>query len=570
MHGGTRDLGSLASLALCTCSILVLSSSQHTFGLPFFRVNHFSFFFAVNIPVIGFNAVLMSEHFASFFVFGILHVALGIQYIQRTLPAHSYEAAKRAVITIGGAILAASVLLVVTYVTASPTLGWSGRSLSLLDPTYASKYIPIIASVSEHQPPNWSMFFTDLHFSAILAPAGLLASFMPLTDASLFLILYAVTAVYFSGVMVRLMLVLAPAVSCLAGLALSELLSYLATSLETVQQEEQETARPVGSESISTSSKQPGGSDAAVASTASSGSKKASKLAPRRGGAQASSSRSVTGWSSGTWAPVPRDVALATLACVVLALVSYYKHGVYVSGEMYSAPSIVLQSRNADGSLRVFDDFREAYAWLRYNTDPDAKVASWWDYGYQTTGMSNRTVIVDNNTWNNTHIATVGRAMASPEKKAWEIFRSLDVEYVFVVFGGFIGYPSDDINKFLWMVRIGGGVFPDIKENDYLDARGGYRVDEHMGKGLRDSIMYRMSYYRFADVGPLMGMPRGYDRVRQVEIGLQDFELHYFEEVYTSEHWMMRIYRVKDKPNVDAGLRNPYRSSKKTSRKVQR
>lgn len=33
--------------------------------------------------------------------------------------------------------------------------------------------------------------------------------------------------------------------------------------------------------------------------------------------------------------------------------------------------------------------------------------------------------------------------------------RSLDVEYVFVVFGGLIGYPSDDINKFLWMVRLG-------------------------------------------------------------------------------------------------------------------
>jgi dolichyl-diphosphooligosaccharide--protein glycosyltransferase len=50
--------------------------------------------------------------------------------------------------------------------------------------------------------------------------------------------------------------------------------------------------------------------------------------------------------------------------------------------------------------------------------------------------MANRTVIVDNNTWNNTHIATVGTAMSSPEKQAWEIFQSLDVKYVFVVFGG--------------------------------------------------------------------------------------------------------------------------------------
>ena len=38
----------------------------------------------------------------------------------------------------------------------------AGRSLSLLDPTYASKYIPIIASVSEHQPPSWPSYFTDL------------------------------------------------------------------------------------------------------------------------------------------------------------------------------------------------------------------------------------------------------------------------------------------------------------------------------------------------------------------------------------------------------------------------
>lgn len=43
-------------------------------------------------------------------------------------------------------------------------------------------------------------------------------------------------------------------------------------------------------------------------------------------------------------------------------------------------------------------------------------------------------------------------------------------------------YPSDDINKFLWMVRIGGGVFPEIKERDYLGADGSYRIDDKAGK----------------------------------------------------------------------------------------
>jgi hypothetical protein len=53
--------------------------------------------------------------------------------------------------------------------------------------------------------------------------------------------------------------------------------------------------------------------------------------------------------------------------------------------------------------------------------------------------------------------------MASTEEDAYPIMQSLDVDYVLVIFGGMTGYSSDDINKFLWMVRIGGGVFPHIK-----------------------------------------------------------------------------------------------------------
>lgn len=122
--------------------------------------------------------------------------------------------------TLGAAVVVAVVLRALT----SPTFGWTGRSLSLLDPTYASKYIPIIASVSEHQPPAWSSYFMDIHVMVMLMPIGLVFCFRPFTDATLFLVLYGITAVYFSGVMVRLMLVLAPAACCLAALAVNELL----------------------------------------------------------------------------------------------------------------------------------------------------------------------------------------------------------------------------------------------------------------------------------------------------------------------------------------------------------
>lgn len=39
---------------------------------------------------------------------------------------------------------------------------WTGRFYSLLDPSYAKNHIPIIASVSEHQPTSWSSFYFDL------------------------------------------------------------------------------------------------------------------------------------------------------------------------------------------------------------------------------------------------------------------------------------------------------------------------------------------------------------------------------------------------------------------------
>ncbi|KAI8105598.1 hypothetical protein M9434_000182 [Picochlorum sp. BPE23] len=487
---------------------------------------------AMNIPVIGFNAVLMSEHFASFLVFGLLHLVLAIKYTKQVLSPSAYNAAKRAVVS-GGAILASIlILLIVSYVAASPTFGWTGRSLSLLDPTYASKYIPIIASVSEHQPPNWSMFFSDLHITSLLAPAGVIMCFMPLTDASLFLVLYGVTAVYFSGVMVRLMLVLAPAVSCLSGLALSELLGYLGRSLVSTEAENSESKKE--EEEVSSS--------------------KSSQKAKKQKGAASAAAMASTRKKVGTRHLLSKDVAIVGCIGISLMLGVYYKHGVYISGNMYSAPSIVLQSGG-----KVFDDFREAYAWLRHNTPEDAKIASWWDYGYQTTAMSNRTVLVDNNTWNNTHIATVGRAMASPEKKAWDILESLDADYVFVIFGGVIGYPSDDINKFLWMVRIGGGVFPDIRESDYLDAEGRYRVDSEMGPALRESLVYKLSYYRFWELS--QGPSRGMDRVRGTTIGYMDYELEYFEEVFTTTHWMVRIFKRKPAPNADFGLENSYAKS---------
>lgn len=60
-------------------------------------------------------------------------------------------------------------------------------------------------------------------------------------------------------------------------------------------------------------------------------------------------------------------------------------------------------------------------------------------------------------------------------------------------------FLSADINKFLWMVRIGGSTErgQHIKENDYYTPQGEFRVDKEGSPILLNCLMYKMCYHRF-------------------------------------------------------------------------
>ena len=53
---------------------------------------------------------------------------------------------------------------------------------------------------------------------------------------------------------------------------------------------------------------------------------------------------------------------------------------------------------------------------------------------------------------------------------------------------------------------------------------------------------------------PFLERPLGYDRVRNAEIGNKDFELDVLEEAYTTEHWLVRIYKVSQQEAAEAAL----------------
>ncbi|KAJ2502374.1 oligosaccharyl transferase stt3 subunit [Coemansia sp. RSA 1972] len=430
---------------------------------------------SMQVPFVGFQPTFTSEHMAALGAFGLIQVVAAACYVRARVTAEQFR-----MFVVWAAVLVAALLACVLVVLSmrGAVAPWTGRFYSLWDTAYAKVHIPIIASVSEHQPTAWPNFFFDLNVLIWLFPAGIYFSFRELSDNHVFLILYSVFAAYFAGVMVRLILTLTPIVCVLAGVAVANVFeAYLSR----------------------------GNSGPGVAQ-------------------------------------VPRA---AVMGMLLLLLCSFQWHSSWITSTAYSSPSVVLASRGPDGSHHIIDDFREAYYWLRRNTEPHERVLSWWDYGYQLAGMADRPTLVDNNTWNNTHIATVGRIMASDEDTAYDLARRHDVDYVLVVFGAMLGYSGDDINKFLWMIRIAQGVYPnDVREQDFFNSAGEYAIGDSASKAMRESLLHKLCYYRFGDV---MGA-QAFDRVRKQRLP-SSVTLHNFEEAYTTENWMVRIYRVKKLDN---------------------
>tara|TARA_B100000029_G_scaffold49376_1_gene45032 strand:- start:320 stop:2677 length:2358 start_codon:yes stop_codon:yes gene_type:complete len=70
------------------------------------------------------------------------------------------------------------------------------------------------------------------------------------------------------------------------------------------------------------------------------------------------------------------------------------------------------------------DDWIQAMTWLKQNTSEDAVIASWWDYGYWITSLSERTTIVDNATLIDWQIQKMAYSLITPPENSWYILNS--------------------------------------------------------------------------------------------------------------------------------------------------
>ncbi|KDO25249.1 hypothetical protein SPRG_09497 [Saprolegnia parasitica CBS 223.65] len=500
---------------------------------------------AMQVPFVGFNVIQKAECIGSHGVFGGLQVFAFGKYLQSHLSSSLSATQVRQLITTAGAGLVGLVALLALLLQLTGKLQWTGRSLTLLDPTYASKYIPIIASVSEHQPTSWAAFYMSFGPVLLVMPLGLYYIFAAkheLTPGAFFLIVYSTLSWYFAGIMNRLVLTLAPAACVVAAIGVSGLLDRVFFVMKRDEHESVMDASGFFNE------------DDDIKADKLQKIKDAQRLHPH---AMPEGDDAIADLFSFTYSAVHLEpqalperkspgMIMAFVGTTTMLLMWQLFHCSSISSKAYSSTSLVHEQVNrTTWEFTVHDDFREAFAWLRHNTPEDARVLSWWDYGYQISSLANRTVLVDNNTWNNTHIATVGRVFASTEEEAVPILQSLDVDYVLLLFGGVSAFDGDDLDKFTWFLRIAQGVFPDSVDIGRFEVNGGVQVTPGATEAMEQCVLYKLSYYRFEGMTPEFKQPPGYDTNRNARVRSAPIDLTHFDEVFTSNGWIVRIFQVK-------------------------
>eukprot|EP00730_Choanoeca_flexa_P020363 TRINITY_DN9950_c0_g1_i1.p1 TRINITY_DN9950_c0_g1~~TRINITY_DN9950_c0_g1_i1.p1 ORF type:complete len:567 (+),score=112.42 TRINITY_DN9950_c0_g1_i1:105-1703(+) len=235
------------------------------------------------------------------------------------------------------------------------------------------------------------------------------------------------------------------------------------------------------------------------------------------------------------------NVSRGMLGLLLLAAVAggYHLPSLFTRPDTF--PSVVLRN----GTRIAYDDVREACEWVRSNTNAsNTKLFSWIDMHAPLHHHAQRPVLGYDQKNATTVVSNIAQIMISNEANAATRLRQLGVTHVVVTFGGVIGSTSDDIGKFLWMLRSAQLIDESIQESDYLSPTGGFRISGSAPDVVKDSLVYKLSYYDFAFKQTAVGKPRGWDRARKAEVGRRLIDLQQFAPAYTSTNWLVRVYEV--------------------------
>jgi dolichyl-diphosphooligosaccharide--protein glycosyltransferase len=208
-------------IPLYVAVLLVLGHFSHRLYTTYSIWFVVSTILSASIPFIGDKIVKKPEHFAMIIVFAILQFWAFLTFLRTIL-----EPASFSTVVVSSILVFPLALFLVLTISISTGLlsGFSGRLVQLFDPTYTKNNIPMISSVAEHQPPPWGMHFVESTFFIMLFPFGcfliLRGRLKTSTEARFLLLIYGLSTLYFTALMIRIVLVFTPALALISGFGL--------------------------------------------------------------------------------------------------------------------------------------------------------------------------------------------------------------------------------------------------------------------------------------------------------------------------------------------------------------
>ncbi len=388
-------------LGLFALAMVVLKRYSPRLTLAYGITMGFFMYTGTELPLLGHTYLTESTTIALLGVMGVL----GIMELTRLAPT------ARGRLTVVSLTVAGVVAIAVLGIaTGLIGVGLRGKFLATLDP-FVRNNIPLVASVAENRPSTWASLYLEIGSVILLAVFGFFFAFQRLRDSDILLIIFGVTGFYFAASLVRLTLILAPAMATLAAITVVELGK---PAMDIIQQTVIFPRRKL-------------------------------RFTPR----------------------VSREFSLGILLIILILVVPTFINAVQSA---YTPTTIASASLPVRGA---YPDWIQALAWMNNNLPSTSVVFAWWDYGYWISVNTGLHTLADNGTGNLTQIQIIATGLMLNESMAANLLRQYGVTHV-AIFVSYnyqssgsglcssqagnppvCGYGDD--SKWYWMVRIGNG-----------------------------------------------------------------------------------------------------------------
>jgi len=301
--------------------------------------------------------------------------------------------------------------------------GITGKFITVLDP-FVRAASPLVDSVAEQRIAAWGNVYIEVGISILFFLVGLYFVLRNPTNRNIFLLLFAVTSLYFAFSMIRLLVLFAPAFAIIAAIGIMSLLKPFFTLLQ-----EAPKALAKSKRRMARVSKEYSGVAVFVIFII-----LVTNLAfsPQTGG-------------------MPRAISQAYVPTAISG------SSLPVGGASLTAPVTA---------------WLDAIGWMKSNVQSTDAVVMWWDYGNWLTDLGNVTSLADNTTENATQIENVGFIFMGNENQSMAMLSNYGqsrVKYIAVFevlqvstsssgTSSYIVSPAGygDEGKWVWMARISG------------------------------------------------------------------------------------------------------------------